>query len=43
MRKNWILPMTLLILCTAVLMVVCGTALSQVFLQLRSPLFFYGL
>ena len=43
MRKNWILPMALLILCTAIFMVLCGNALSQVFLQLRSPLFFYGL
>ena len=43
MLKKTVLPMTLLILCAAALMVACGNALSQVFLQLRSPLFFYGL
>lgn len=43
MLKKSILPMTLLILFAAALMVACGNALSQVFLQLRSPLNFYGL
>ncbi len=43
MLKKTLLPMTLLILCAAVLMVACGSALSQVFLQMRQPLFFMGL
>ncbi len=43
MLKKTVLPMTLLIICAAVLMVACGNALSQVFLQLRAPMFFMGL
>lgn len=43
MLKKTVLPMTLLILCAAILMVACGNALSQVFLQLRAPLMFHGL
>ncbi len=38
MLKKSALSFMLLILCTAVLLVVCGNALSQVFLQLREPL-----
>lgn len=43
MLKRTVLPMTLLILCAVVLMVACGNALSQVFLQLRAPLLFHGM
>ena len=43
MPKKIVLSMTLLILCAAALMVACGNPLSQVFLQLRAPLVFYGL
>ena len=43
MLKKTLLPMSLLILCTAILLVACGNALSQVFLQLRAPMLFHGL
>lgn len=43
MLKKSALPLALLILCTAVLLVVCGNALSQVMLQLRAPLLFHGM
>lgn len=43
MLKKTVLPLSLLILCTAILLVACGNALSQVFLQLRAPLLFRGL
>ena len=43
MRKACIFSFTALILCTAVLLVVCGTALSDVFLQMRGQSLLLGL
>lgn len=41
MLNKTTLPFVLLILCTAVLLVVCGNALSQVMIQMRGPLMFF--
>ncbi|MDD7311485.1 MAG: hypothetical protein SOZ49_04165 [Clostridiaceae bacterium] len=43
MLKKSVLPMAALILCAVVLLVACGTALSEVFLQLRGPMQFAGM
>lgn len=43
MRKTGILFFTALILFTLVLLTACGTALSEVFLQMRGPVFLPGL
>lgn len=43
MRKACVLSFALLILCALVLLTACGTALSEVFLQLRGPGLFLGL
>ena len=43
MLKKSVLPMAALILCTVVLLVACGTALSGVFRQLRGPMQFAGM
>lgn len=43
MRKTCVLSFTLLILCALALLTACGTALSEVFLQLRGPGLLLGL
>ena len=43
MRKACIISCIALILCTAVLLTACGTALSEVFLQMRGPSLLFGL
>lgn len=43
MRKVCIVSFIALILCTAVLLTACGSALSEVFLQMRGPSMFSGL
>lgn len=43
MRKAWIVSFAALILCTALLLTACGTALSEVFLQMRGPASPFGL
>ena len=43
MTKKFVFPMSLLIFCAFFLLVACGKALSQVFLELRAPLLFRGI
>lgn len=43
MKKTGFLAITALALCALALMAVCGTALSEVFLQMHGPALFMGL
>ncbi len=43
MKKAGFLAIAVLALCAAALMAVCGTALSEVFLQMHGPALFLGL
>ena len=43
MRKACVVSFIALIVCTVVLLTACGTALSEVFLQMRGPSLLFGL
>ena len=43
MNKTALFSLTALIVCTLILLTACGTALSEVFLQLRGPGLLLGL